>query len=561
MQRVPSLPDSYMNLALLLMNAGDFLAARPLMAEALRREIAFPQACPREFDHLRPGLEQLWQFLAECDWRCNEEVHVMKSVAEFLPPRAKEVVYFGSDGEDIAQAFCRLQPACRWMPVSPKEPDLKAYGIKYVDVIVFGREVIATLTSGQVRSAASHLAAQGQMVFVVPNPGYLGNVKNLMTGQMPLQPAGDWLRAVQAMIREAGLMVTDVEARRRPEDKQLQNMEVTQNMMRSLQVWYEQLGWNVSDMDVWTDSWIVRTGVESAQPLFVHTVLGEGLVTARVRCAEPDKFLETIPGVRTMREKGRFSLQVSENYPRKICIRQRLMTENQKTVQDGIDLLRRKGFLVLYEIDDNPERWNDTYSAKDYFDFWYCHAMLVSTPALAEKMRKYQPEVYVLENQLEALPEPRVYDDAAPVTIFFGALNRQEDWRDIMPVLNKAAKKYGDRLRFRVIADEEFYQALETEHKEYIHDPALKNGNQYVPYEQYIATLHTADIALLPLHDTPFNRMKSDLKFIESAGNGAVVLASPTVYERTVVDGVTGCIYHNVHEFRAKLTRLIEDAA
>lgn len=32
-------------------------------------------------------------------------------------------------------------------------------------------------------------------------------------------------------------------------------------------------------------------------------------------------------------------------------------------------------------------------------------------------------------------------------------------------------------------------------------------------------------------------------------------------YEYTVVDGVIGCIYHNGHEFRAKLTHLIEDAA
>ncbi|MDD6127293.1 MAG: glycosyltransferase, partial [Veillonellaceae bacterium] len=51
-----------------------------------------------------------------------------------------------------------------------------------------------------------------------------------------------------------------------------------------------------------------------------------------------------------------------------------------------------------------------------------------------------------------------------------------------------------------------------------------------------------------------------DLKFIESAGHGAVVLASPTVYERTVVDGCTGCIYHNPEEFSEKLARLIEDA-
>ena len=47
------------------------------------------------------------------------------------------------------------------------------------------------------------------------------------------------------------------------------------------------------------------------------------------------------------------------------------------------------------------------------------------------------------------------------------------------------------------------------------------------------------------------------MKFIESAGHGAVVLASPTVYERTVVDGCTGCIYRDPEDFEQKLEGLI----
>ena len=65
---------------------------------------------------------------------------------------------------------------------------------------------------------------------------------------------------------------------------------------------------------------------------------------------------------------------------------------------------------------------------------------------------------------------------------------------------------------------------------------------------------------MLPLRDNAFNRTKSDLKFIESAGHGAAVLASPTVYAQTIVDGCTGCIDRNRREFEAKLVRLIEDA-
>ena len=82
---------------------------------------------------------------------------------------------------------------------------------------------------------------------------------------------------------------------------------------------------------------------------------------------------------------------------------------------------------------------------------------------------------------------------------------------------------------------------------------------RYVPYQVYASTLHQADIALLPLHDNEFNRTKSDLKFIESAGHGAVVLASPLVYEETVRDGRTGFLYRNPQEFADRLALLVED--
>jgi len=53
--------------------------------------------------------------------------------------------------------------------------------------------------------------------------------------------------------------------------------------------------------------------------------------------------------------------------------------------------------------------------------------------------------------------------------------------------------------------------------------------------------------------------MKSDLKFIECAGHGVSVLASPTVYDKTIENGKTGLIYNSVEEFEEKLVKLIED--
>ena len=78
-------------------------------------------------------------------------------------------------------------------------------------------------------------------------------------------------------------------------------------------------------------------------------------------------------------------------------------------------------------------------------------------------------------------------------------------------------------------------------------------------YDRYLELLQAADIALLPLEPTRFNQHKSDLKFVECAANGAAVLASPTVYKRTVDHDQTGLIYHSPTEFGMMLERLIRE--
>ena len=53
--------------------------------------------------------------------------------------------------------------------------------------------------------------------------------------------------------------------------------------------------------------------------------------------------------------------------------------------------------------------------------------------------------------------------------------------------------------------------------------------------------------------------MKSDLKFIECAGHGVCVLASPIVYSETIRHGKTGFIYYNHADFELYLRHLIVD--
>lgn len=298
----------------------------------------------------------------------------------------------------------------------------------------------------------------------------------------------------------------------------------------------------------------VRAGTQKPS-LLVQTIIGEKNACARVRVEEPNAFCRTIPGVETRASADGADLKLGRQFPQKVMIRQRLVLRGLNDIQD-LEMVARLGYLLMYEIDDNPFLWRKDHGKTNFADFRCCHAIQVSTQPLAELVRQFNPNVVVFPNHLRYLPAKRSYPADGPVTIFFGALNREHEWQDIMPVLNDLCRKYGDRLQFKVMFDQRFYQSLQTKHKVMVGTEYFRG---FAPYPVYEQALHSADIALLPLMDNEFNRMKSDLKFIESAGHGAVVLASPTVYQDTVRDGETGFIYHDPDEFRQYMELLIEN--
>ncbi len=60
----------------------------------------------------------------------------------------------------------------------------------------------------------------------------------------------------------------------------------------------------------------------------------------------------------------------------------------------------------------------------------------------------------------------------------------------------------------------------------------------------------------MPLDDTPFNRAKSDLKFIEAGACRVASLASYVVYRDSIAHGETGLIFNDPDEFHRHFLRL-----
>lgn len=396
------------------------------------------------------------------------------------------------------------------------------------------------------------LKPDGQVVACIPNAQHWSLLLQLLHGKWDYQEAGlldkthlrfFTLDSIQKLFAQAGLLVHEVLPRGRYDAP---GYVKTQQLLSPV---IKELGLNEETFAKQSGAlqYVVRAVKAPIQKrLFIQGMLGETKVCSRVRVEEPTQFCKTIPGVRADFRGNKADLSLGRPEERKVFIWQRTWPESMQQQQQ----LLRRGYLTIAEIDDDPQRWKEYHESNDYFAFRSCHAVQVSTEPLAEYIRQFNPNVAVFPNQIAYLPPLKAFLPQEQVTLFFGALNREEDWQSILPPLNRLLQQYKGKLTVQVIHDRKFFDSLHTEEKTFI---------PFCPYSEYIQRLQGADIALLPLLDNRFNRMKSDLKFLECAAHGVAALASPTVYEKVVEEGRTGLIYRSEQEFENKLAWYIEE--
>ena len=137
------------------------------------------------------------------------------------------------------------------------------------------------------------------------------------------------------------------------------------------------------------------------------------------------------------------------------------------------------------------------------------------------------------------------------MTLFFGALNRERDWVPLLLVLNDLAEKIGDRLQFRVVHDQAFFDALSTPHK------------QFTPtcdYETYLTLLGQCEIAPMPLrrHTVQLRQVRSEVHRGRCLPGG--VAGEPGGDGDSIDDGRTGLLFRSADELRDQLGTPAGDA-
>ncbi len=507
----------------------------------------------------------------------NADYHhrINPDLLRLIPGNAATVLEIGCAAGQLGAAYKRSNPACRYLGVELDEsiaekarqhldqvwsgnveefsPSVFRLKRGSVDCLVYGN-VLEHLNDPWALLAAQVplLKPDGVVLACIPNVQHWSILAGLMQGSWRYRDEGlldrthlrfFTLDTVSEMFEAAGLVVFEVRGRRFDEAG-------FKDFYQALEPALEALNFDKARFQ--THAGILQFVVRATRIPVTASMLVQSLMIPTqaacndVRIIHVNECLVTIPGIEVIQEVGIASLPKT-TVSDKIFILQRPILKYSDLAL--IEKVVNAGYLVIAEFDDHPLRWPGI-EEKNYLEFRYAHAVQTSTPALGNYFRQFNPEVAVFPNQLKELPTLRdIAETDAPLTVFFGALNREQDWEPLMPAINELIKRNAGRIRFEVIHDLAFFDALQTRDKRF---------TPMCPYDRYCEILADSDIALLPLADTEFNVMKSDLKFIEAAAHGAVALASPAVYADTIEAGKTGLLFHDVHEFSRQFQRLVE---
>ncbi len=421
--------------------------------------------------------------------------------------------------------------------------------IIYGDVLEHFQDPWAVL-----RQQMQALAPGGLVLVCMPNVEHWSFVERLLRGTWNYEPQGlfdrthlRWfsLESTRRVLVEAGLQPIDVKGR-------VFHVETAEAFVQAMGPALRLLGIDSQGyLNRATPLQHVWRASRRPQPQLavVSSKLNPIGGVSEVRVVQPMLALSTDPGLLTQIVEQAELPRVPEGMP---CIF--ILHRPALIGEAGITVLRTllaRGYLLVCEFDDHPD-YIPVLQNQDVLNFRGVHAVQTSTEPLAEFLRAQNPEVVVLPNGVARLPEVRSFQRSDRLTLFFGGINRDNDWPPLLPALNNIAALAGERLHFQVVADRAFFDALATEHKEF---------TPLCEYRTYLEILSRCDVCFMPLADTAFNRCKSDLKFLEASSCGLASLASDVVYRDSIEDGRTGLLFRDAGELQQQLARMLASPA
>lgn len=347
------------------------------------------------------------------------------------------------------------------------------------------------------------------------------------------------------MLEGAGWTVIDSFPRLFQPEKTAAAIEIFANAAKKLGLTDEALKAELAPLQ-----WVIRAVNGPAPKPITVAALGMRKV-AGVTDARVDHPMEALASRASVRAAwGAGTVEVPKDSDPGVLILHRQFMENPTFVA-AIERRIAQGWVIVSEIDDDPHHWPE-YQAAGFRAFRGVHAVSVSTEPLARMIRKWNPHIEIFPNAAPYIPETPISSpkNGDKLRVFFGALNREKDWLTISDSVAAVALDLKEFVEFVVVHDRSVFEALPD---------VTKSFSPTLGYDAYMRLLASCDIALLPLNDTPFNRLKSDLKFIESCAAGAVPICSSIVYGERPEHAAIGLFADSPAAWGEALQKLVAD--
>ena len=497
--------------------------------------------------------------------------NVNPDLLDRIPLNAKTVVEVGCGSGALGSAYKLRNPQVHYIGVeamaepaadaskvldqvivgNAEDPLLFGDNVQDVDCLVYG-DVLEHLVNPWdcLRRHLQLLSEDGLVVACIPNAQHWSAIANLLQGYWPLEDQGLFDRThlrwftkatIVAGMQQLGLTIHELKPRIFKPDQ-------TRAFLQKLAPALDNLGLDQQAVlnGIAPLQYVISAGFKPIQRLHLDGFsqinppsMGE------VRLRQPMQALASLSGSSCRYATDSVVLR-SDPDLYKIFVWQRPVFTDLERDFKQIQALIRSGYIVIVDWDDDPRHWTDL-QLEIQLTFRSVHAVQVTTPELAELIKPFNPEVGVFPNALLSLPptrSDRVSGDG--LRLFFGALNREKDWAPLIDELNAELRDAPEFWSFSVVHDQRFYDALDL-------PPSRKSFVPTCGYERYQAEMAQCDVAFLPLSNTPFNQMKSNLKAIEAGGHGLALLASNVLYERSLVAGVTAELFSDSAQLRRHL--------
>ncbi len=239
---------------------------------------------------------------------------------------------------------------------------------------------------------------------------------------------------------------------------------------------------------------------------------------------------------------------------------------------------RQRGVPVVYELDDNlldlhrDEPWEthpgDSLRAVVAFLARQADGMIVSTPALSERMARFRRGVLVVPNALDerlfgSAPDPFVSRSPTVTIGYMGTLTHEADLRMVLAPLRALLRRHAGRVRLELVGGAaerrvaSLFEGLPFRRR----DPGQED--LYPRFVPWMRQQLRWDVAIAPLGDDAFTRGKSDLKYLDYAALGIPgVFSDVRPYRETVRHRETGLLAANEPEAWAEaLEEIVSDGS